>query len=444
MIAENNATMELPDHTFLVTAGGGDTKGHLKQFIACFDSTAKLLWIKEYDKPMCAGIANDIYISVRDFKPDGFGNWLMLTTINCNGINGQSTKMLLTKLDSSFSVIWYKDFGDDKYDSYPARLHIEPDHYMLAGSYGNGRHVQNNFINQAEIFKTDTSGNQIWHWKSDKAKLTGIVDIIKSNSGGYIFCGGLGKEFPNVGGNSAEEYNVPWVEKIDSLGNTIWADTISYLFSNANYNSITKMIELPDGDIIAAGSIVNGFEQHDTAFTNTYGILLRLRADGTIKWKRKYTYQGAMMDYTLYDMKRAADGGYVIAGIAYDRFNATAANYPWQRAWLLKVDSNGCMSNNDPQCWAVSVPEEPRLAAGSYQVYPNPVTDQLLVSYQKADDASESFIVTDITGRVVAQSLLSGQTGLGRMDLRSLPSGMYLYRIMVGKTMKQGGKISKY
>ncbi len=78
-----------------------------------------------------------------------------------------------------------------------------------------------------------------------------------------------------------------------------------------------------------------------------------------------------------------------------------------------------------------------------YSVSPNPATDQLRISYQKADGATESFILSDITGRVVARSALNGNSGVSKADIHNLPSGVYLYRIMNGKTVKQSGKISK-
>ncbi len=78
-----------------------------------------------------------------------------------------------------------------------------------------------------------------------------------------------------------------------------------------------------------------------------------------------------------------------------------------------------------------------------YNVSPNPATYELQVSYQKADGAVERFILTDITGKVVAQSVLNGKAGTCTVELRGMQSGMYLYRIMNGKTVKQSGKISK-
>ncbi len=443
----NKAMLELPNHTFLIPAEGGDTKGHVKLFLFCFDSIAHMVWQKEWDKPMDFPMITPFDgWRMADFKADGHGSYLMLSTIDrspTNTTNNYSSKMLLTKLDSGFNEIWHKDFGDNKYNSIAQSLIIENDGYTFGGYYSSINQTTKDAFYRTELFKTDTAGNLTWHGLSDSSRLTfGAVGLIKTKDGGYIFSGqGAGQKI--VYPTTAVVYWWPWIEKIDAAGNSLW-----HLVANNHYTidadncSINKLAELPNGDIMAAGQIVYGYGAKDTLSGN-FGTLLKLAPNGQVKWKRQYSYYGDTMTYHLYDMKPTSDGGYIMAGQTYDVYHKIPSTLPWQRAWLLKVDSNGCISNDDPQCWAVGVPHEPKLSAGNYKVYPNPATEQLQISYQKEDEQEESFMLSDITGRVVAKTPLNGKAGIRTVELRALQSGMYLYRIINGKTVKQSGKISK-
>ncbi len=438
--AANKRIIELPNHTFLIAGNGADRKGHVKLFLFCFDSTAHLIWTKEWDKPVEFPVVTpeDDWL-LADFKPDGHGNYLMLSSI----ARGPNNQTLLMKLDSGFNETWHKDFGDNKYNSIAQSLIIENDGYTFGGYYSSINQTTKDAFYRAELFKTDTAGNLTWHWLSDSSRLTlGTVGLIKTKDGGYIFSGqGAGDKI--VYQFSAVVHWWPWIEKIDAAGKSLWHTIVNnHHTTDADYCSINELVELPNGDIMAAGQIGYGYGAKDTLSGN-FGALLKLTPNGQIKWKRKYSYHGDTMTYHVYDMKPTSDGGYIMAGQTFDEYHRIPSTIPWQRAWLLKVDSNGCTSNDDPQCWAVGVPHEPKLAAGSYKVYPNPATEQLQISYQKEDEQEEAFMLSDITGRVVAQSPLNGKAGIRTVALRALQSGMYLYRIINGKTVKQSGRISK-
>ncbi len=401
------AIHELPNHTFLIAANGGDTKGHVKLFLYCFDSTARPLWQKEWDKPADFPMITPFdYWRMADFKPDGHGNYLMLSSI----ARGPNEQTLLTKLDSSFNEIWHKDFGDNKYSSEARSLIVEDSSYTFGGYYSNINETSRKTFYRTELFRTDTAGNLTWHWQSDTAtKRMGLNHLIRTKDGNLAFCGkGAGIQVFAANGFS-DFYWRPWIEKIDTTGKTIWSRAIWSYPTNRESSAYSKLVELPNGDIVACGMITSGFDSTED-IPATYGVLVHYAADGTVKWRRKYDYRGDTMYYMLYDMERAQDGGYVMAGQNID-FNGSTATLPWQRAWLLKVDSNGCSSGNDPQCWPVSVPQEPKLAAGSYKVYPNPSTSQLNISYQKESAIPETFFLYDITGRLAAQASLAGAKG---------------------------------
>lgn len=400
-----------------------------------FDSLGRVLMEKEYSKPMCTGLnpANDLW-RLTDFKPDGYGNWLMLSTIACSatggGVNGD---FLLTKLDSSFNVLWHKKYGNAIFNDAAGKILIEQDGYVISGGVNNANKVSKNFIFQAEIIKTDTAGNVQWTYLSPISKLTNqIQDIIKTQDGGYVYCGqgdGVENLFPN--GVSADVSWKGWVEKIDASRNILWNKAVSSLAANSDATNQTVIYEQADSSLIIGGNVYGGFAAADTLEYN-YGSLVKLTVTGNTIWERKYGIATDTLLYRIYDMKPTTDGGYILCGEARDAYYPYDA--PTQRAWLLKVDSNGCMSATDPQCHPASLPEEAK--PSSIAVYPNPAHETVFINY--TTDQSLSFTLYDLMGRAVkAQKLHKGRN---EADLRHLPAGVYLYKLFTenGSIIQQG------
>src|SRR5690606_22275644 len=129
---------------------------------------------------------------MKDFKPDGHGNWLMLSTIYCS----KKVDMLLTKLDSDFNVLWHKYYKHPSMKYIASKILVEDDGYILAGGAQSLGIITKHHIYQALIYKTDTAGNTLWTYHTPGNVLTGYIrDIIKTQDEDYVFCGmGAGVE----------------------------------------------------------------------------------------------------------------------------------------------------------------------------------------------------------------------------------------------------------
>ena len=76
------------------------------------------------------------------------------------------------------------------------------------------------------------------------------------------------------------------------------------------------------------------------------------------------------------------------------------------------------------------------------QVYPNPVHDMLQVFYEAKSNDAVTIQIEDLSGRtIVTRRLSSGQQF--SIDVSSLSSGIYIYRIMEGDNVTMIGKIAK-
>jgi len=430
----SNLLIQNSNNEFLVPGTGFDTDGILKLRIGSFDSLGKLNWIRLYNKPICQGINNDHW-GVTDFKKVG-KNWLVFSTIKCNPTgNASYVLMMLTKLDSNFNIRWHKLYGDSIHNNYTGHLIIDSNKYLLSGCKANDNYVLKGYQYQTELISLDTDGNVLWKWFSSPSQLENVPrDIIKTKDGGYVYCGqGDGEDQLSQSHAFSTVYWYPTITKIDYLGNLLWHDKLSYTpVPESDYNEINSLKETGNGDILAAGQIIRGFDPGDTGVS--YGVLVRLKNDGSYKFKRKFRYNRDTLIYHVYDFTQDLDGGYTLVGDTYNPYNGITS--PGLQAWIIKVDSNGCSSTNDPQCWPVGVTTNFK-SLSQYDIFPNPATTTLNLKYSHNENVT-IFNVMDIYGREQIHEELLGEYGQKTFNIQNLSSGLYPYYI------SHSGRIIKY
>ncbi|PZF72818.1 hypothetical protein [Taibaiella soli] len=141
----SNNLKPMPGGHFLLMTGSKDTAYsayNLHSNLFLFDSSGKVLWQTEYNLPVsCA-----VFFNAVDFKPDSNGNWLLLSTISCNGGHNQ---MNLMKLDSGFHLLWNKQYGSNVSDAATKILVDKDGGYILAGTRSNIPLIYQNFSSYA-------------------------------------------------------------------------------------------------------------------------------------------------------------------------------------------------------------------------------------------------------------------------------------------------------
>lgn len=432
------ATLQLLDSNHFIAGISTDdttgTTGIDRTGIVILDTLGNVLWQNLYNRPCSYN-----WFQFADLKPDGYGHWLMLGNVVCSP-QTKDNDFLLMKLDSNFNVLWTKEYGT-AINEMPMKLLIEPNGYIMAGWRDNVGIKPKNFYAQALLIKTDTSGNQLWEYTGHSGVLTGPAnDVIRTQDGGYVYCGtGSGYEYLSANGSSSQIMWRGWVEKIDSNRHVLWNKTIGPMNTNAGSNDQNVLKELATGDILIAGSIIDPiwWTGTDTAGIAN-GSFTKMDANGNILWQRKYKtpQTDTFFYYSVYDMKSAPDGGFVMVGQAYDYRNIYGN--PTQRGWIIKVDSNGCSGPDDPQCWPLAVANTVKNNQ-AISVYPNPVTDILQIN----NPLSNAMLLqlTDITGKMLLQQTVL--KGHAEISLQSFSPGMYLYRFTDGKGYVQQGKLVK-
>ena len=141
--------------------------------------------------------------------------------------------------------------------------------------------------------------------------------VCQTNDGGYIVAG---YTYSSGAGNSDI-----WILKLDASGNVTWQKTYGGTLNESLYQcSIQQTRE--------GGYIVTGYNDSFDARMSDFWIL-KLDSSGTVTWQKEYSGTG---NDRANSMQQTTDGGYIVAGFAYNAGNADM--------WILKLDNNGIIS----------------------------------------------------------------------------------------------------
>jgi hypothetical protein len=198
------------------------------------------------------------------------------------------------------------------------------------------------------------------------------------------------------------------IVKLDSARNKKWEIVIDDYFMKYGYQPST-LIELRDSTFLFSGYRVTD----STAPNYQDGILVfqhydqngKLIYQKTINSPKEITDTSKDSGAGFYDFTQTADAGFVIAGTYIN--NTIGAAKPTQRAWALKLDSNGCLGPTDPQCM-LSIPPVV-LTTERFSIYPNPNSGTCYISkasLQGKQSEPLSIKVYDLLGRVVYEQSL--------------------------------------
>ena len=435
---DNHTLTPLPDKGFIlgVAQDVDETNGVLYALLVRYDSIGNILWTREYNKPFC--VDTYTYYTIADLQPTGTGEWLMLTTIQCTVDPTLPTYFVLTKLDSNFNEEWNKEYGYYLLRNPAGKLFVEADGYILGGAVSNEYYVDMTGIKwQASMIKTDTAGNVQWQWKSDSTKETfTIQDVLHTRDGGYIYCGAGAGYTEHATAYIDEIEWKGWIEKLDSNRNVVWFDTLDRGYSTIPILFV-KLIELPDSSVVVGGTLEGGFGDDMTPYFHDFAFLSRYRPDGQIVSQRKYSFFNDTVALNVEDVKRTPDNGFVLCGYGNDPFLYYGST--GQQAWVLKVDSNGCMGPTDPQCLTEGVPGVAQGVAVS--VYPNPVGSTLTFATDYLP-AREELTITDLLGQTILTERIT--TLKQQIDVRAWPPGVYIYYLSSAGSPVVTGKVVKY
>ncbi|MBD80888.1 MAG: hypothetical protein CL840_18370 [Crocinitomicaceae bacterium] len=161
--------------------------------------------------------------------------------------------------------------------------------------------------------------------------------------------------------------------------------------------------------------------RHDNVGWPSY-TLTRMTSTGYTVWMHNYAYKNFDRSNHLWDFIRTSDKGFIFCGDV----NPDNSN---QDVWVLKVDSNGCMS---PEC--KSRVYDIRLGIDrtkafdvNIKIFPNPMVDELHVDFTEPKNITWHYQLIDQKGRILKQGDVDPDESV--IDTQQLSTGVYLLQL---------------
>ena len=248
--------------------------------------------------------------------------------------------MRLIRTDANGDSLWTRRYGGPEDQQCLSGQRTLDGGYVLSGF----KYFNNDHLNMY-VVKTDSAGNQQWHQWYGSSWIDNAGFVLQLPDSGYLLAGA--ERTMENGFKYAAFY------RLDKSGGIVW----SALYDDVDTRNVlfTRPIATWDGFVCAG-------DQNFGA--TTYGLLLKADLNGQLMWRRTYNTNN-QVDHYFYDVKRTLDGGYIMAGTAFDSLLVS------QDAWLVKVDSLGCLV---PGCQVFDgLTEQATDLGDALELYPNPV-----------------------------------------------------------------------
>ena len=376
----------------------------------CFSDAGDSLWLRVYATP---GF-------------DGFNGMAMVADgsallAGVYAVDGSSpSDAYAVRVDANGDTLWTRTYGgaNTTENVYCARL--TPDGGFILGGFqvlpGNDYEML--------LLKLDSAGNLEWqeHYGSPWVDNAAFVEVLPQ--GGYIMAGG-----ERI---SAGQERFPVLYRLEEDGSVVWSQ---------NYEDSTLFVFFSVPVLMSDGGYAISGGGYDWDNDNRTGILMRTDSLGNTLWKRSYS-TNAVRDHYIYDLRRTLDGGFIMAGTAWDSLLVS------QDAWLIKTDSFGCLV---PGCQIFDgLQEQLTDLSASLAIYPNPAQDHVNVRLELPATLRVQgplrLAVTSLDGRLVHERqvpLTFGPVPTANclLPTASWPSGTYFVHLLEGTRWLAGGKV---
>ncbi len=398
----SGSMVQLTDGTFLQGASAvanSDPDGVL----ICYAPSGDTLWVKAY--PITGLLDNVSALDVVDSM--GFA---LFSTV----LTGQYYDMRLIRTDSVGNELWSQTYGGWEDQQCTSGHRTLDGGFVMAGF-----NYFNNDNSDLYVVKVDSLGNQQWAQSYGSPWLDNVGFITQLPDSGFILAGAV--RISETGVSHASFH------RLDAQGGVLWTNT--YLDVPERTVFFADPVVLWDGYVAAGSRSLAG---------NTYGSLFKCDLAGELVWRRVYQ-TNAQTDHYFYDVERTLDGGFIMAGTAFDSLLIS------QDAWLVKVDSFGCLV---PGCQIFDGLEEQFTDLGAaLTLFPNPVLAgqpfnvqlDLPTGFKLNGPLRLAMVSTD--GRVVAERSFPGATSAIELSTSHFSSGLYFLHVLDGSRWLCGGKV---
>ncbi len=392
-------------------------------FILKTDSLGQPMWAK--------GIASNWTAINRACTESPNGDIIIVSSAYDSSV--PTSRIILTKLDSSGSLLFMKSFGNFP-NPYPYSVKITNDGgYIIAGETA---YASSN--TDAILIKTDSMGNFTWAHQYGGNSYDVFRSVEQTANGDYLV---LGNTSLNTG---------DFLVKVDSTGTLLWSRT---------YNSV-------GGNTCSFGMLTKTSNQN-FVFCDDNANMGKMNSNGTILWAKSYMPGVSSSNKRFNSIKETGDGGLITSGyysgggfLYIVKSDSTgpnpcfASNVSFTQIPVLSKDSSIVCTVSTGSVYNVTVTPECFCDSSKFlctgvgisendspnytNVFPNPFCNKIEITNEKNE--SSEIILYDITARKILQQKFISSVSL---NTEQLTKGIYLYEVRSGNRLCKKGKLVK-
>lgn len=391
-----NSFLRIPgEDAFLFSHGSVDSEG-TKGFLMKVDADLDTLWTRRLDI-----FPPHTYIYTHAWDGDGF----VLT--GEFGVAPGEKGTFLAKVDTEGELLWHHIIHQPWEGIFRnVELSILDNGYLVSGSDGNG------FETEGVIEILNSQGDDIHTLYGENTEIFGgtMRHLVLGDGMIIVSQSIIYEDYPPISDPSWGYTKLRLYELNSDASEPILIPLAEY-FTDYEWigGGIFKMIEVND-KIVMVGNYSE--DEGDPFFQESFAAQID-RFTLEMDWYTPLTYDPCVTcTNQLYDIEQAPDGGYVMVGKFDD-----AATDPYDKTWLVKVDACGDLEWQG--CEPVGIDEWE--VQSRFNIYPNPVSDELHVELSTTEEWDE-IRITDFLGQEVKRERSFNSS----LMVDGLKSGLYI------------------
>ncbi len=325
----------------------------------------------------------------------------------CNQVqSGKKCNYFLMKLDNNGNKLWHQIYKQSNisFENPNSLIQLPDGTFYLFGQ------STLNSVMKWFLVKTDSTGKQLWYKTFNEFPRQAGSTIIHIKENKILLSGSYSTD---VNGSSASIVR-GCVMIIDTSGNKIWSKS----YGGNSKSGFTS------GILFNNKLLLSGYNIADDSLKNGQGWLLSINFNGDSLFQRLYN-TNLKWPEQIYNINKTYDG-FLMSGYGVDP-NDTVAN---QDAWLLKVDSFGCLT---PGCQLVGIDNIP-FSREEIKIYPNPAINNIQI---KHSNKIISYRIADYTGKL----LDTGNYVESGINITQLSPGSYIVQVLLDNKTQAFGKL---
>lgn len=334
-----------------------------------------------------------------------YDNGFAILGQTCNQIqSGKNCNYFLMKLDSNGNKLWQKIYkqSSNSFENPNSIIQLPDGSFYLFG-----QSTLNNIMKWF-LVKTDSTGNHLWQKTYfEFPRQAGLS--LKYFNNKIILAGSYATNADGTGISRG------CVMLIDTSGVKIWNKSFggiknSGFFDVSIYNNSSIIL------VGANGSL-------DSLYRDQ-GWLLAINIQGDSIYQRIYN-ANPIWPELIYSIRNVKDG-FLMSGYGVNPIDTVST----QDAWLLKVDSFGCLT---PGCQFVGI-ENTTFNREEIKIYPNPANDKIQL---KHSNKITSYRIADYTGKLID----AGNYSDYGINVNNFLPGNYIIQVLLENKSQAFGKL---